>query len=195
MRADQELIQGVLERREEACEALYALYGEKLRRHLRRRVGDEGMAEDLVQEVFLRLWCRADQWRGEGSLQAWLFRVATNLALNHNRACERRREQRLAQEADEESRTPGWLIDAAALGPDAALEQEERRRLLRGCIETLSEEKREVLRLVYDAEMELRQVAAELEIPEGTVKSRLYHARRALARQWREIQREWEESR
>ena len=61
------------------------------------------------------------------------------------------------------------------------------------CVEQLSEDKREVLRMVYDAEMEVREVAAELAIPEGTVKSRLYHARREVATRWRVIKREWED--
>ncbi len=196
MRSDRDLIKGVLERDETAFEALYARYEEQLRRHLRRTVRDGGAAEDLLQEVFLRLWNRAGQWRGEGSLHAWLFRIATNLAFNHVRAVGRRRSQPLdlpGDEADEESAAPGWLVDAAALGADAVLEAEEQRRLLRGCMETLSEDKREVLRLVYDAEMEIRQVASELDIPEGTVKSRLHHARRELARQWRKIERQSEE--
>jgi RNA polymerase sigma factor (sigma-70 family) len=67
------------------------------------------------------------------------------------------------------------------------LEQAEQQRLLRGCIATLPEEKREVLRLVYDAQMEVREVAAELSIPEGTVKSHLHNARKQLAQQWRQI--------
>jgi RNA polymerase sigma-70 factor (ECF subfamily) len=47
-----------------------------------RTVRDEAAAEDLLQEVLLRVWKSAGQWREEGSLQAWLYRIATNLALN-----------------------------------------------------------------------------------------------------------------
>lgn len=195
MRLDQDLIQGIIARENGAWDEFYARYGKKLRRHLLRAVRDEAAAEDLLQEVLLRVWKSAAQWRGEGSLQGWLYRIATNLALNHIRAVGRRRQLPLELHVgreDEEGQAPGWMVDEAARGADAVLEQAEQRRLLRGCVEKLSEQKREVLRMVYDAEMEVRQVAAELEIPEGTVKSRLYHARREVAAEWRIIKREWE---
>ena len=50
-----------------------------------RIVRSEPAAEDLLQEVFLRVWTRADQWTGEGTVRAWLLAIATNLALNHLR--------------------------------------------------------------------------------------------------------------
>ena len=196
MRLDRDLIQGIIEREDSAWDELYTRYGKKLRRHLLRTVRDEAAAEDLLQEVLLRVWKNAGQWRGEGSLQGWLYRIGTNLALNHIRAVGRRRQTPLELNDgrdEDEGRAPGWMVDEAARGADAVLEQAEERRLLRGCVEKLSEEKREVLHMVYDAEMEVRQVAAELEIPEGTVKSRLYHARREVAAEWRTIKREWED--
>ena len=109
----------------------------------------------------------------------------------------RRRQQPLAlpveEEDEEEFETPAWMIDAAALGADVLLEQAECRALLQGVVEGLPEEKRQVLHMVYDDEMELHEVAEELDIPLGTIKSRLYYARQYVARQWREIAREWEE--
>jgi RNA polymerase sigma-70 factor (ECF subfamily) len=194
MRSDRQLIDAILGRDETACQELFERYGEPLRRHLEGMLRDQASADDLLQELLLRVWHRAAQWQDKGSLQSWLFRIATNLALNHIRTQGRRRQQPLDlsnERLEEEGQAPGWLVDEAALGADAVVEQEEQRRLLRGCLETLSDDKREVLRLVYDAEMEVRQVAADLAIPEGTVKSRLYHARRELARNWRAIEREW----
>ncbi len=193
-RTDRQLIDAIAAHDETACQELYEIYGDELRRYLARTVRDVVAADDLLQELLLRAWNRSGQWRGEGSLKSWLYRIATNLSLNHIRARGRRRQQPLdlsQGRIDEEGKAPGWLVDEAALGADAVVEQEEQRRLLRGCIAELSEEKREVLRLVYDAEMELSQAASELDIPEGTVKSRLYHARRELARRWRVVEKEW----
>ena len=97
------------------------------------------------------------------------------------------------EEDDEEAKLPAWMIDAATLRPDQALDQDERRRLLSRTVARLSEGKREVFRLVYEANLEVREAAAELGIPEGTAKSRLYHARKEIARSWQELGIEWED--
>ena len=196
--SDGYLAKRVLKRDAHAFEALFGRYGEAVCCHLARIVRDRAAAEDLAQEAFLRVWDRAEQWDGRGPFRAWLFRIATNLALNHLRSVQRRREQPLEIPADpydeeDETTVPGWMVDAAALGPDAVLEQAEQRRLLRRFVDDLPEEKREVFRMVHDAEMEIRDVAERLSIPEGTVKSRLHYARRRIAREWQEIQTEWED--
>jgi len=96
------------------------------------------------------------------------------------------------QRGDADAFVPAWLIDRAALGADVLFEQSERRDLLREVVAGLSEEKREVFDMVYNDEMELREIAKELEIPVGTVKSRVYYARREVAEQWNRIAKEWE---
>ncbi len=196
--SDRDLIERILERDAHAFETLFSRYGEAVCHHLVRMVRDRGAADDLTQEVFLRVWNRAAQWNGRGPFRAWLFRIATNLALNHIRSVKRRREQPMDPPSDvsdeeEENGVPGWMIDASALGPDAIFEQAEQYRLLNRFVEALPEEKREVFRMVYDAEMETREVAEKLGIPEGTVKSRMHHARKQIAREWRELQPEWED--
>jgi RNA polymerase sigma-70 factor (ECF subfamily) len=187
--SDQDLVHRVLERDGRAFEALFGRYGEMIRRHLARIVRDDAAAQDLVQEVFLRVWTRAEQWDARGSFKAWLYRIATNLALNHLRTVRRRREQPLETPADwdeegEESTIQAWMIDASALGPDAIVELAERRESLRRLIGQLPDDKRQVIRLVHEMEVSLRDAADELGIPEGTVKSRLYYAKRRLAREW-----------
>ena len=190
--SDESLIERILRRDAHAFETLFGRYGEAIGRHVARIVWDNATADDLVQEVFLRVWDRADQWSGQGPFRAWLFRIATHEALNHLRAVHRRREQpfeRPRPSADEEDEgfVPGDTIDASALGPDALLEQAEQRGLLRRFIDELPEEKREVLRMIHDAEMDIREVAERLGIPAGTVKSRLHHARKQIAREWKDI--------
>ena len=131
------------------------------------------------------------QWDGRGTPRAWLFRIATNLALNHIRTLRRRRQQPLQVPPDptdpeDEPTIPSWMIDRASLGPDEALEATERLALLRRLVAGLPEEKREVLRLIHGDELEIAEVAQALGIPPGTVKSRLHYATRRLAREWRE---------
>ena len=197
-KSDEELVRGVIAGRQEDFAVLFDRHRADVQRHLRRIHRHHEDAADVTQEVFLRLWHRAGQWKGDGPLLAWLLRIATNLALNHIRSVRRRRELPLQPVADleadeDDSRVPEWMIDASTLPPDEVLALAERRLLLRGLVTRLPEDRRKVIRLVYDGHMSTRQAASELGIPEGTVKSRIHHARKQIARSWRELGIEWEE--
>ena len=195
MQSDKDLMGRILKRDESAFEALFTRYSETIRLYLLRTVRDENASDDLVQETFLRVWTHAEQWGGQGTFKAWLFRIAMNLALNYLRSVRRRRQQPLEipsdmEDEEDENPAPSWLIDASALGPDAVLELSERRKLLQGLVDGLPESKREVFRLVHEEEMEIREVAEALEIPQGTVKSRLHYTVKRLAREWKDIETE-----
>ena len=194
MTNDRALMRHIQQGDADACDQLYERYEAGLRWHVNNLVCDEAVADDLLQETFLRLWTRAGQWRG-GSVKAWIYQIARNLALTHLDTLRRRRLQPLVipDDEDDEAEVPAWLIDRAALGADVLLEQSERRELLQGVVANLPEEKREVFDMVYKDEMELREIAKELDIPVGTVKSRAYYARREIAKQWTDIAREWED--
>ncbi len=197
--SDQTLICKIVKRDAAAFEMLFARHRASVRQHILSIVRTESAAEDLVQEVFLRVWTRAEQWNGQGEFQGWLFRIATNLALNHLRTVRRRRQEPLEpppDEFDDENERPAdpdWMIDTSSHGPDVIVEQTERSQLLWQLIDGLPQEKREVLHLIYEKEMALREAAIELGIPEGTVKSRLHYSIRHLAREWKEIASDWEE--
>ena len=187
--SDAILMQRIVARDQEAFAILFARYQAQVTENLRWMMRDPVAADDLTQEVFLRVWNRADQWSGQGSFRGWLFRIARNLSLNQLRTQSRRREQPLEipslyDEEDEEQPVPGWMIDRAALGPDVQLERAEQRRILQALIDALPEEKREIFQMVYEDEVALREVAERLAIPEGTVKSRLFHTRKQLAEAW-----------
>jgi RNA polymerase sigma-70 factor, ECF subfamily len=193
--SDQELMAQVRMGDASAFEALCDRYSSLLRRHLLRMLRDADSAEDQLQETLLRVWTHAAQWDGRGTPRAWLFRVATNLALNHVRTIRRRRQQPLEippdpDEPEQEVEVPSWMIDTVSLGPDAALELAERYALLRRLLADLPDEKREVLRLIHNDELEIGEVARTLGIPPGTVKSRLHYATQRLARAWREAEGE-----
>jgi len=194
---DETLLQGVTRGDAEALELLYERYGGALERHLQRIVRDDAAADDLLQEVFPRVWERAAQFSGKGTPRSWLYSIASNLALNHLDAVRRRRQQSLDptpdSDDDGDSPLPAWFVDEAAVAPDAAIEALEVQRLVRRVVETLPEDKQRVIHLVYDANLEISAVAAELGVPEGTIKSRLHYARRQVAAGWQEITRQWED--
>ena len=198
--SDEELVALTIERDAHAFEALFERYADALHRHAAHIVRDDAAAHDVVQEAFLRVWTRGAQWRGTGSFRAWFYRTVTNLALNHLRTVRRRREIPLEIPADPEdeedtiSHIPAWMVEASSLGPEAVVEESEARELARARYRTLvgqlPEDKREVFRMVNEMEMSVRDTADTLDIPEGTVKSRLHYARRKLARAWREMEDE-----
>lgn len=197
--SDAELAGRIQAHDEAAFELLFARYGEALMRYVcsivRSDADVEAAAQDLVQETFLRVWTRAEQWSGQGSLKGWIYRIAANLALNHLRGLRRHpihplpaEEERPADEWSEEGEifAQAWLIDTSTLGPDAALERSEEHARLRRALNGLPVEKREVFRLVHEMELSIRDAAGRLGIPEGTVKSRLHYAEKRLSENWRE---------
>jgi len=179
-----------------AFDLLADRYREPLLRHIAAVIWHERAdAEDVLQEALLRVWLHARSWDERGTVKAWLFRIATNAALNHRRSVGRRREMPLEPqttfadaEAEEDAHSERLRGDAAH-EPDAETLRADERRRLRGLMDALSEEKREVLRLIVDEDHDIRQAAARLNVPEGTVKSRLFHARRQIARSWEQEQK------
>ena len=197
LKSDRQLVERICRQDSQAFDELMRRHEPLVRRHLLRIVRDPAAADDLAQDVFLRLWQKAGQWRGKGAFRAWLMRIATNLALNHLRAL-RRRPHRPLQPApgpgdeDQENTLPAWMVDPSAVEPDEAMEQAERRDLFRRMIEDLPDEKRQVLQMVHEEDMDLADVARALGVPLGTVKSRLHYTIKRLGSQWRQVQDQWE---
>lgn len=186
--SDAELMSRIAGSDPDAFDVLAERYEKAVTLRLRDIIRDSDAARDLTQEVLLRVWTHADQWDGRGSLNGWILRIATNTALNHLRTIRRRRESPLEFSTEEQD------CEADTLRPEEAVELAERNRLFRSLVDELPADKREVLRLVHESGMEVQEVAEALGVPEGTVKSRLHYARKRLAREWRNLEREWEES-
>ena len=193
---DQELVSLIRQGDDTAFEELFERYQGAIERHLARLTGSEAVAQDLLQEVFLRVWTRSEQWDGRGSFKGWLYKIATNLALNHLRTQRRRREQSLSESEtayqEEETWIPAWLVESTTLGPQAALEQAEEHELFQQILNRMPEEKQQAFRLVDSFELSIQDAAARLNVPEGTVKSRLHYARKTLAREWKGLLKDWE---
>lgn len=186
MPSDQRLIEQVQNGDPHAFDALFVRYEQPVRVHLTKLVRDDVAVDDLLQEVFLRLWTHAHQYQGHGKLIGWLRRTATNIALNHLRSMRRRRTQSIEYESDSEDEDdgdlmPGWMIDPKSLSPDEAVQKAETHRRLWSLVDSLPDHQREVIRMVHEMELDIREIAETLGIPEGTVKSRLHYARSRLA--------------
>jgi RNA polymerase sigma-70 factor (ECF subfamily) len=187
---DQTLMERIQSGDKLAFDLLYERYQPVIRCYLLRIVHSEAAAEDVAQDVFLRIWTHAHQWSAKGPVKAWLYRIATHQAFNALRAVNRHPEQPLRDpdaqplEEDEVHSFQAWIVDTATLEPDVALEMAERQRRLWQLVDQLPEEKRAVFNLVAQMEMSIQNAAERLGIPEGTVKSRLHYARNWLSQNW-----------
>ena len=187
--SDKSLIQAMIQGDTRAFDTLFERYSQLVKHRIKRIVQNDAAAEDVLQEVFLRLWTRASQWQGTGSLAGWLLRMAGNLALNQLRSQKRRRQQPLelhGKQDEDDLATPAWMTDRDSLQPDEALEHQENVEKLTFLVDQLPMHQRQVIRLVHEAEMDIRDVANQLNVPTGTIKSRLYYARKKLSDEWEE---------
>ncbi len=158
-----------------------------LRRHLKRVHGvawrillDEAEAEDVAQEVFLKLWQRPEMFDPDrGRFVAWLSQTAANTAIDRLR-----RKQRAHAEAD-----PPALeaFPDARSGPEQALLEAERDRLLRAAMERLPPRQRQALALALDAGLGNAEIAAMMEASVEAVESLLARARRSLRKELRPL--------
>jgi RNA polymerase sigma-70 factor, ECF subfamily len=146
-----------------------------------RLTGDPHRAEDLKQDAFTRLFARRRDFRPPAKLSTWLWRIAVNLCHDEHRRVQRRSEAPLEM-ADEGVATAGPELNARDDAPDAALAAREEGELVREAVMRLSEPYRTVVVLRHYEGLKLREIAAVLEVPEGTVNSRMAEALTRLAR-------------
>ena len=182
-----ELLRRIGSQDEDAFEALYDRYYAPVLRQIRRIVRSEDQSEDVVQEVFLKVWRKSEQWKGRGSVASWIFRIATNLALNHLKSHRRRQNRRVPYGMqDNNEDILSQIADTISLGPEETVCLSERLRFIDESVAQLSEEKREVLKIYLNEEFTLNDISARLDLPLGTVKSRFHYAVRDLRKKLKE---------
>ena len=168
----------------QAFGSLVAKYQERVLNVVHRLCGRRAEAEELAQETFLKALERIGQFRGSSGFYTWLFRIAVNLTVSHRRRAGRIGFRSLTgpEEADgslADSLTSG-LAERREAGPAAMAEGAELRRRVCRALEELDDEFRLVVVLRDIEEMDYGQIARVLELPPGTVKSRLHRARSLL---------------
>jgi len=135
-----------------------------------RLCGDAQLAEDAAQETFLQAWLNLNSYRPQSSLRNWLYRIAVNAATDMLR-----KEKRLVPDAVEDLQ----LADTHP-GPEMMFVRQERAALVQGAVLSLPEACRAVLVLREYEGLSYQEIAASLDIPVGTVMSRLNYARNLL---------------
>jgi RNA polymerase sigma-70 factor (ECF subfamily) len=144
-----------------------------------RMTGDAHRGEDLAQETFARVFARRKEWQPSGRFSTWLWRIALNLCYDELRRRKRRAESPLDEESGEGF---GAALVAPDPTPDTALVDQERGQMVRQALMSLSEAYRSVLVMRHYEDLKFREIAEVLEIPEGTVKSRMAEALSQMSR-------------
>jgi RNA polymerase sigma-70 factor, ECF subfamily len=172
--SDEVLIARVAQGDRLAMEVLYGRHHVRIHRFGLRLVRDEQVAEDLTGEVFLDVWRQAGKFEGRSAVSTWLLAITRFKALS---ALRRRKDAELDAELDQDAAN---AIEDASDDPEVAV-QKDTGQALRKCLTALSLEHREIVDLVYYHEKSVEDVAEIVGIPENTVKTRLFYARKKLA--------------
>lgn len=154
-----------------AMQTLFARHRTAIYRWLLRFVGNETVAEDLLSDVFLDVWRQADRFQARSSVSTWLMSIARFKALSTRR-------RQTHAELDE---TIEATVADPTDNPEVMLEKKNRGELLREALSNLSPEHREIIDLVYYHEKSVDECANILGVPSGTVKTRMFYARKKLA--------------
>lgn len=154
-----------------AMQTLFARHRTAVYRWLLRFVGNEAVAEDLLSDVFLDVWRQADRFQGRSSVSTWLLAIARFKALSA---------RRIRKDAELDETIEATVADPAD-NPEVVLEKKNREELVRAALNNLSPEHKEVIDLVYYHEKSVDECAQILGVPSGTVKTRMFYARKKVA--------------
>jgi RNA polymerase sigma-70 factor (ECF subfamily) len=173
-------------------EELVHRYERELYSYLRRYLGDSAMAEDAFQSTFLQLHLKCDVYEAGRPVRPWLYTIATNQAIDAQRRNRRHRllslDRRNERSAEDEVGTLLDMLVNRDPAPGAEMETAERRDWIQGAIAQLPEQLRTAVLLVYYQGLKYREAAEILDIPVGTVKSRLHSAILKLNELWNRAQ-------
>ena len=154
-----------------AMQTLFARYRTPVYRWLLRLVGNETVAEDLLSDVFLDVWRQAGRFQARSAVSTWLLAIARFKALSARRS-------RKDAELDE---TIEATVADSTDNPEVVLQKKSRDQFVPTALTTLSLEHREIIDLVYYHDKSVDECAQILGVPSGTVKTRMFYARKKLA--------------
>lgn len=169
---DEALIRAIAGGDGASMQTLFARYRGKVFRFLQRLVRCEASADELTSEVFLEIWRNAGRFEGRSAVATWILAIARFKALSRLRR---------ERECELEDATAAELPDDAD-GPELALQHKDRGKILRTLLGRLSGDHREVIDLIYYHDKSIDEVAQIVNIPVNTVKTRMFYARKRLAR-------------
>ncbi|MBI3003858.1 MAG: sigma-70 family RNA polymerase sigma factor [Ignavibacteriales bacterium] len=167
-RSDLELVADFQNGKEAAFNELVVRYQEKIYWVARRFMSDHDAADDVVQEVFVKVYDGLKNFRGESGVYTWLYRITVNISLNALRRQKLRDFFRIDEVFE--------VREEASEGPDERVEQQEQRTLIEKAIELLPEKQKAVFVLRYYEELPYEEIAGILKTSVGGLKANYFHA-------------------
>jgi len=168
---DQTLVALIAKGDKDALRLLFARHHVRVFRFLLRIVANEDAAQDLLNEVFLDVWRGASKFEARSQVTTWILGIARFKALT---ALRRRAFEPLDDESAEAIEEPGD-------DPEVVMQKADRSAILQSCLQRLSSAHRQVIDLVYYHEQSIEEIARIIGIPQNTVKTRVFHARKRIA--------------
>jgi RNA polymerase sigma-70 factor (ECF subfamily) len=184
-----ELIERCLAGDQHAWEQIVRLHWRKVFNVAYKFVGKHDEAEDLTQDIFLKIFKSLSSFDRRANFQTWLISVSRNLCIDHYRSVRKERET-IDRAVDPNALAPV----SAEVDPERQLELRDRAALLRSALDQLPPALRSAVLLRDIRELSYQEIAEELDLPEGTVKSRINRGRTELARQLRRVRDRFEPS-
>lgn len=188
-RTDEQLVQAYREGESDALRELISRHQDDLYRFLFRLTGNRQAAEDVFQETFLQVHISANTFDVTRRFKPWLFTIAANKARDMLRKKSRRQEVDLSGPVGSSQDGPGSplidLMEITVPQPGQGLEDRERDNLVQAAVDRMPQPLKEILLLAYFNRLSYAQIAEELDVPLGTVKSRLHSAVASFAQQWK----------
>ena len=178
---DQELVERAQRGDKRAFELLVTKYQRKLARLLSRMVRDPAEIEDITQESFIKAYRALPQFRGESAFYTWLYRIAVNTAKNYLVSRGRKAPTSTGFDAEEAEGfdDAGLLRDIAT--PEAELQTKQIAEAVNKAVEALPEELRTAITLREIEGLSYEEISQMMDCPIGTVRSRIFRAREAIA--------------
>jgi RNA polymerase sigma-70 factor (ECF subfamily) len=197
-RSDETLLQSHIDGDPRALEHLIRRHSGELHGFLTRFLGSSAAADDVFQETFLQVHLSAEAFDSERQFKPWLYTIAANKARDFHRKRKRRAMVSLSAPVAESggSETPlSSMIEADGPSPDAPVEAHDEAAAVKAVVDELPEHHREILALSYFQRMSYQQMSEVLQIPLGTVKSRLHAAVGLFSERWRRARRQGKDDR
>ena len=172
--SDEQLLQLIARRDADAFETLYDRHAQVVHNLILRIVGERRATEELVQEAFWQVWQKAGDFRGDGAGAAWLYRVARNRGLDRLRQ-RNARPQTVALELEDSPRLFAYaqLPSVETPSVESVVERSWQQQQVRESLASIPDDQRVILELAYFEGMTQSEIAEQLSLPIGTIKSRI----------------------